>query len=446
MMEEPVISAKRLSKRYYLDTIKKSNARLRILDLLRLPYDILQGDLPQFRNRGNRVIWALKDVSFDLQRGERLGVIGRNGAGKTTLLKILSRLIYPTEGEAVIRGRTTALFGVGTGFKPKLTGRENILYSAALHGMTKREIRDRMDEIIEFSGIERFIDMPIHHYSKGMYARLAFSVAAHLDSEILLLDEVLAGGDIGFQKKCLARMEGLAGAGRTILFVSHNMNAVIGLCNRCIWIEEGQIVEEGPPRNVVQAYAKRMLKLQASFVVSASNPHESVQEPAPQPVTRSPAPHDDAPVDRAPCGAELIRIELLDQYGQTKELFIRDEPIRVRVEYRVLRDDIPILPVLHLHREGVHVLTTHPLEVKPEPKGSVFQSQVEIPSRLLNTGEYDFSIALVTPVRPKWRHVFLENVLSIKVVPENDPERIFSGDYRGCVRPDLDWVSKRLRN
>ncbi len=211
MMEEPVISAKRLSKRYYLDTLKKSNSKHRILDWLRLPYDILQGNLPQFRNSGNREIWALKDVSFDLQRGERLGVIGRNGAGKTTLLKILSRLIYPTEGEAVIRGRTTALFGVGTGFKPKLSGRENIIYSAALHGMTKKEIRDKMPEIIEFSGIGRFIDMPINHYSKGMYARLAFSVAAHLDSEILLLDEVLAGGDIGFQKKMPCKDGGARG-------------------------------------------------------------------------------------------------------------------------------------------------------------------------------------------------------------------------------------------
>lgn len=442
MMEEPVISAKRLSKRYYLDTLKKSNSKHRILDWLRLPYDILQGNLPQFRNSGNREIWALKDVSFDLQRGERLGVIGRNGAGKTTLLKILSRLIYPTEGEAVIRGRTTALFGVGTGFKPKLSGRENIIYSAALHGMTKKEIRDKMPEIIEFSGIGRFIDMPINHYSKGMYARLAFSVAAHLDSEILLLDEVLAGGDIGFQKKCLAKMEGLAVAGRTILFVSHNMNAVIGLCNRCIWIEEGQILEEGPPRSVVQAYAKRMLKLQASFVVSDSNPPEKVQKLLPQTECSPSEPRDSGTIDRGPRGAELLRIELLDQNGQTKELFIRDEAIRVRVEYRVLRDDIPIVPVLHLHREGVHVLTTHPQQVKPEPKGAVFFAQVEIPPRLLNTGEYDFSVALVTPARPKWRHIFLENVLSIKVVPENDPNRIFSGDYRGCVRPDLDWLSK----
>lgn len=442
MAEEPIISAKGLSKRYHIDITKKSNSRVRPIDILRLPYDILKGDLPLFRNRGDKVIWALKGVSFDLHRGERLGVIGRNGAGKTTLLKILSRIIYPTEGEAVIRGRTTALFGVGTGFKPKLTGRENILYSAALHGMTKKEIQERMPEIIEFSGIERFIDMPINHYSKGMYARLAFSVAAHLDAEILLLDEVLAGGDIGFQKKCLSRMEGLAGSGRTILFVSHNINAVIGLCNRCIWIDEGQILEDGPPRSVVQAYAKRMLKLQASFVVDAPQPETSL-EPTPKPENRSPEPSDKG-LDRGPCGAELIRIELLDKNGLAKELFFRDEPIHARVEYRILRDDMPILPVLHLHREGVHVLTTHPLEIGPESKGSVFSSQVEIPPRLLNTGEYDFSIALVTPARPKWRHVYLENILSIKVVPENDPKRIFSGDYLGCVRPDLAWTSKRL--
>lgn len=426
MTEEPIISVKQLSKRYIIDKSPSSNTGLGVMDLLKLPYNVLRGDFFQLRNRDANSFWALKDVSFQLNRGDRLGIIGKNGAGKTTLLKILSRLIYPTEGEAVIRGRTTALFGVGTGFKPKLTGRENILYSAALHGMTKKEIQDKLSNIIEFSGIERFIDMPVAYYSKGMYSRLAFSVAAHLDPEILMLDEVLTGGDIGFQKKCLAKIEGLAGAGRTILFVSHNMNAVIRLCNRCVWIEEGRIVEDGEPREVVQSFSKRMLHLQSSYRPAADDGNRQ-------------RPPEALETDRGPIGASLVRFDICDRFGRNKEVFSRDESIHPRIFYQVLRDDIAIVPVVHLYHQGVLVFTTHPSQLLPAPPGSECLAETEIPGKLLNTGEYDFSLALVTPARPKWRHVYLENILSIKIVPENDDRRIFSGDYRGCIRPDLAW-------
>ncbi len=198
--------------------------------------------------------WALKDVNFEVERGEVLGIIGRNGAGKSTLLKILSRITYPTEGEIVMRGRVGSLLEVGTGFHPELTGRENIYFNGAILGMRKKEIDDMFDEIIKFSGVEKFLDTPVKRYSSGMNVRLAFSVAAHLDPEILLVDEVLAVGDAEFQKKCLGKMGEVAGEGRTVLFVSHNMAAVQNLCNRACLLNEGKIVEIGDTGTTMTSY------------------------------------------------------------------------------------------------------------------------------------------------------------------------------------------------
>ena len=199
-------------------------------------------------------IWALRDVSFDVLPGQVVGVIGRNGAGKSTLLKILSQITYPTEGYAEIHGRVGSLLEVGTGFHPELTGRENIYLSGAIHGMTRTEISRRFDEIVEFSEIGRFLDTPVKRYSSGMYVRLAFAVAAHLEPEILLVDEVLAVGDVSFQRKCLGKMTNVARGGRTVVFVSHNLAAVERLCDRCLWLSGGNLVQEGPPGAVIQAY------------------------------------------------------------------------------------------------------------------------------------------------------------------------------------------------
>lgn len=199
-------------------------------------------------------IWALKDVSFEVKRGEIMGIIGRNGAGKTTLLKILSRITEPTEGYAEIRGRVGSLLEVGTGFHPELTGRENIYLNGAILGMKKAEIDRRFDEIVAFAEVEKFIDTPVKHYSSGMYVRLAFAVAAHLEPEILLVDEVLAVGDAAFQKKCLGKMGDVAKEGRTVLFVSHNMAAIRNLCSKCMLLECGQISIEGHTDQVIEAY------------------------------------------------------------------------------------------------------------------------------------------------------------------------------------------------
>jgi lipopolysaccharide transport system ATP-binding protein len=198
--------------------------------------------------------WALKDVSFEIRRGERVGIIGRNGAGKSTLLKILSRITEPTTGRVEIRGRVASLLEVGTGFHPELTGRENIYLNGAILGMTRREIKTKFDEIVDFAEVEKFLDTPVKRYSSGMYVRLAFAVAAHLEPEILVVDEVLAVGDASFQKKCLGKMKDVAGEGRTVLFVSHNMGVIRELCQNCIWINQGQVMLRGLTSECVQKY------------------------------------------------------------------------------------------------------------------------------------------------------------------------------------------------
>jgi len=208
---------------------------------------------PFFRSR-TETFWALKDVSFDVHRGDVVGIIGRNGAGKSTLLKILSRITEPTRGEIDLYGHVGSLLEVGTGFHPELSGRENIFLNGAILGMTRAEIRRQFDAIVEFAGVEKFLETPVKRYSSGMYVRLAFAVAAHLNPEILVIDEVLAVGDAEFQKKCLGKMSDVARQGRTVLFVSHNMNAVQSLCSRCIWLQSGAVAGDGEARSVIPDY------------------------------------------------------------------------------------------------------------------------------------------------------------------------------------------------
>jgi lipopolysaccharide transport system ATP-binding protein len=215
---------------------------------------------PDDRERDGEIIWALKDVSFNVEQGEVLGIIGRNGAGKSTLLKILSRVTAPTSGKVKIKGRIASLLEVGTGFHPDLTGRENVYLNGAIMGMDKQEVNRKFDEIVNFSGVEKFIDTPVKRYSSGMYVRLAFAVAAHLEPEILVVDEVLAVGDAEFQKKCLGKMGEVAKEGRTVLFVSHNMGAVTGLCNSGILLSQGKIVNEGEVGTVVDEYIRSGIK------------------------------------------------------------------------------------------------------------------------------------------------------------------------------------------
>jgi lipopolysaccharide transport system ATP-binding protein len=245
-----LISVEKLSKQYRIGPAKSTTLRESLVNAITFAH---VRDKTQ-----DETIWALRDVSFSIERGETVGIIGRNGAGKSTLLKILSKITYPTSGAVKVGGRVAAMLEVGTGFHQELTGMENIYLNGSILGMTKKEVDRKLDAIIEFSGVEKFIDMPIKRYSSGMRLRLGFAVAAHLDAEILVVDEVLAVGDAAFQKKCLATMENLRARARTVLFVSHNLAAVENLCQRCIWIDGGQVRMDGETRDVIKTYMNSM--------------------------------------------------------------------------------------------------------------------------------------------------------------------------------------------
>ena len=252
-MGELAIQVEKLGKRYRIGGKQEAYRTLResLVSAAQAPFRKLAGN---DRRNGRKEFWALQDISFKVQTGEVLGIIGRNGAGKSTLLKILSRITYPSTGRAEISGRVGSLLEVGTGFHFELTGRENIYLNGAVLGMKKAEIQRKFDEIVEFAGIEAFLDTPVKRYSSGMFMRLAFSVAAHLEQEILIVDEVLAVGDAAFQKKCLSKMENVASQGRTVLFVSHSMPAILSLCGRVLLLDEGKLVLQGEPSYVVQHY------------------------------------------------------------------------------------------------------------------------------------------------------------------------------------------------
>jgi lipopolysaccharide transport system ATP-binding protein len=255
-MSQIAISAERLAKQYEIGAAKRRHSRLGerwaagVTSLLRL------GGRRRKAHPDENTVWALKDVSFEVNRGDVVGIIGRNGAGKSTLLKILSRITEPTKGQVEIHGRVASLLEVGTGFHRELTGRENIYLNGAILGMSKAETERKFDEIVSFAAVDKFVDTPVKHYSSGMYVRLAFAVAAHLEPEILIVDEVLAVGDAGFQKKCLGKMAGVAEAGRTILFVSHNMAAIEHLCGKGLVLDDGQILFRGTAKEAVDHYVR----------------------------------------------------------------------------------------------------------------------------------------------------------------------------------------------
>ena len=257
-MAAPVISVHGLSKRYVLGAMAGHDTlRDQLTHGAKAVWQSFQrGPKREVNGTEAKEFWALRDVSFELTEGEVLGVVGRNGAGKSTLLKVLSQITEPTAGEIRMRGRVASLLEVGTGFHPELTGRENVFLNGAVMGMTRREIRAKFDEIVAFSEVEKFLDTPVKRYSSGMYVRLAFAVAAHLEPEILIVDEVLAVGDAQFQKKCLGKMEDVSKQGRTVLFVSHNMSAVESLCSRAILLDHGKLCMDDTARNVVKQYVQ----------------------------------------------------------------------------------------------------------------------------------------------------------------------------------------------
>ena len=279
---------------------------------------------------------ALDDVSFTVNAGDRVGIIGRNGAGKSTLLKVLSRITPPTRGRVTIDGRVASLLEVGTGFHPELTGRENIFLNGAILGMGRAEIASKFDEIVAFAEVEQFLDTPVKRYSSGMYVRLAFAVAAHLEPEVLIVDEVLAVGDSAFQKKCLGKMEDVAGQGRTILFVSHNMETVLRLCDRTILLDRGRVTSDGPTDAVIRSYLN---------TGSGANSERSwTDHPAP------PQGH----------GVRLRNVRVHDATGRGKSTFEVTERVGITMEYEVLSDGDIFTHSFNFHNEeGVNIFNTH---------------------------------------------------------------------------------------
>lgn len=247
---------KSIAKRDYFDFIKKPLGRIK---------SIIQNQSPEYSDQS---IWALKNVTFDVRKGEVLGIIGKNGAGKSTLLKIMSGITYPTTGRVLLNGRIASLLEVGTGFNIELTGRENVYLNGSILGMTKTEIDSRFDEIIDFSGVEKYLDTPVKRYSSGMRVRLGFAVAAHLETDILLVDEVLAVGDLAFQKKCLGKMDDVASSGRTVLFVSHTMETIMGLCPRTLWINDGVLHADGDTKEVIEQYMQNSISITNSNILA----------------------------------------------------------------------------------------------------------------------------------------------------------------------------------
>ncbi len=377
------------------------------------------------RSEATNELWALDDVSFRVNEGEVLGVIGRNGAGKSTLLKVLTRITTPTRGRVEIRGRVGSLLEVGTGFHPELTGRENIYLNGAILGMKRREIQRKLPDMVEFSGVEDFLDTPVKRYSSGMYVRLAFSVAAHLEPEILLVDEVLAVGDAEFQRRCLGRMEDFGANGRTVLFVSHNMQAVAQLCDRAILLEHGRVTLDGRSEEVVAHY------LQTTAGTGASRTWDDVAS----------APGDEL--------VRLLSVRIVDRAGETVDYVDVREPVGIELRFRVLGRGDPVVPKIKLVAEGriaFNAMDVHPRWAEPSPPGE-YVATAWIPGNYLNEGLMSVDAAVCSIHSPKLHHhVSVHEAVSFHVQDpaEGDSARgTFTGQWRGVVRPLLEWTAEK---
>jgi lipopolysaccharide transport system ATP-binding protein len=429
MADDVVIRAEGLGKRYVIGHAAERERYLALRDVLvrgahnfwRKTADIVRG---RAIVAGDAVeeFWALKDVSFEVKRGEVLGIIGRNGAGKSTLLKILSRITEPSEGRVTIRGRVASLLEVGTGFHPELTGRENIYLNGAILGMTRAEIRRKFDEIVAFAEIEKFLDTPVKHYSSGMYVRLAFAVAAHLEPEILVVDEVLAVGDGEFQKKCLGKMSDVATGGRTVLFVSHSMPAMASLSSRALLMQAGRVRMVGEVKRVVDHY------LSSATVESAMGRREW---------------HD---FNAAP-GNEHIRVHRIEIIsGGNNVCFGIDtgSSFEIRIDYWNLTDKSELVLNLYLFSiDGTPIFESLSGE-EPEselhlgrPPGQLVRSICFIPAHLLNTGEYLIRINFLD--KRFYKLFDFENCARLSIQDMSRRDISTYGRFAGYVHPKLTW-------
>jgi lipopolysaccharide transport system ATP-binding protein len=426
-MGEPVISVENVSKRYRIGAGPTDLLSERLQRVVTAPLRALRrgGDESAShmtaRRGGDSELWALRDVSLNVEPGEAVALIGRNGAGKSTLLKLLSRITLPTEGRIVMRGRVATLLEVGTGFHPELSGRENVFVNGAILGMRRREIDAKFDEIVEFSGIERFLDTPVKRYSSGMFIRLAFAVAAHLEPDILLIDEVLAVGDSEFQRKCLGKMQEVSEHGRTVVFVSHNLAAVQRLCSRAYWIGNGQILGEGPTGEVAAAYMRDSgLHRDGGEAVVGENVH------------------------RVGTGAaRLLSAAVVNDTGAPVSQLGIGEPFGVRMKFEVFEPiDDAVVELGLAGADGTRILTAHNVDRDGVPfalQRGTYEIQASLGVALL-PGEMHLSIALHRLVGLTLDLV--EPVLSFSVLNSTVDESFHYpwAVVRGSVRPQSQWT------
>jgi lipopolysaccharide transport system ATP-binding protein len=432
-MLNAALVADRLSKRYRIGVLQKRHDTLgaKLIDLVRRPLTNFRSvrSLTDFAgDESDDVIWALRDVSFEIKSGETVGIIGGNGAGKSTLLKILSRITRPTSGTARVNGRVASLLEVGTGFHPELTGRENVFLNGAILGMTRSEIDAKFDDIVDFSDIGKFIDTPVKRYSSGMGLRLAFSVAAHLEPEILMVDEVLAVGDLRFQKRCLTKMDEVARDGRTVLYVAHNMPAISRLCQRAILMNGGRIVQDGPVHDVIREY------LNSGVGTSASR--------------------EWAELERAP-GGEVVRlraVRVLNHQNAIADTVDIRRPVRIEMEYDVLKSGYVLLPNMYLYNdEGVCVFGAQDLDPdwrgRKRPSGR-YASTVCIPGNLLAEGML-FVDANMNTLDPFIFQYQCRSAVAFLVTDSLDGDSArgdWTGQIPGVVRPKLEWSTRRIKS
>ncbi|MGD2027104.1 MAG: ABC transporter ATP-binding protein [Anaerolineales bacterium] len=422
-MNDIVIKTENLGKQYKIGALVDRSPTLRdaIVRAVKYPARLLRGEV---RSKTEK-IWALRDVSFEVRQGQVLGVIGRNGAGKSTLLKVLSRITEPTEGYARITGRVGSLLEVGTGFNPELTGRENIFLNGAILGMKRQEISRKFDEIVDFSGVEQFIDTPVKRYSSGMYLRLAFSVAAHLEPEILVVDEVLAVGDAEFQRKCLGKMSDVANEGRTVLFVSHNMSAILRLTDEAIVLESGRMAYRAPTQEAVEYY------MSSGFSQTSERRWRS----------------EEVPASAAPFRPVALRV--IDPRGVVSDVVRSIEPLTVEFEYEL---DAPIqglrVGIYLLTIRGELVFTSFDTDTGDEyerlatrPAGR-FVSRCQIPADFFNEGQYVLGVNAST-FRVK-RYFQDEHALTFSVDSMGAPGKQWPEARLGTIRPRLNWVIEEL--
>ena len=416
-MSEPVIRGVGLGKRYAIGERARYLALRDVLaNLLRAPARVA-GSNHVNGNAQREQIWALRDVSFEVEEGEVVGLIGRNGAGKTTLLKVLSRVTRPTTGFAEVHGRMGTLLEVGTGFHPELTGRENVFLSGAILGMSKREMRRKFDEMVAFAEVEKFIDTPLKHYSTGMQMRLAFAVAAHLEPEILLVDEVLAVGDAAFQKKCLGKMGDVSRQGRTIIFVSHNMTALRSLCTRVLWLNGGSIVETGSANDVIDHY------LQKNTVANLESRWDSeLTAPGNQQV-------------------RLRSVRVITEGDSSDQITVHTE-LRIEFTYwNYLPGAVLNVSMFLNNLEEVCVFNIVS-DFAPRPTGLI-RHTLRIPGDFLNTGSYYVNILIV---KDSSTVILRQDSVVAFEVAEGKVLGNWYGRVPGAVRPKLNWTSETIES